>query len=124
VHYEREAALAAEILDIESYVVVRMRLPATIDFAEYLLDVAVVATGFPPDFPRGPLRHDHGCVFDDDHTSLPQAVGNLFQQAIRERLGLNVTFLGLHHPVSSIVLAWSNACRHRRAASGDLAKQA
>jgi hypothetical protein len=30
-------------------------------------------------------------------------VGNLFQQAIRERLVLNVMFLGLHYPLSSIM---------------------
>jgi hypothetical protein len=52
VNDEREAALAAEILDIESYVMIRMRLTATIDLIEDLLDIATVATGFPPDYPR------------------------------------------------------------------------
>jgi hypothetical protein len=103
VHDEREAALAAEILDIESYVMIRMGLATTCDLIENLLDIATVATGFSPDFPRCPLRHDCGSVLDDDHASLSQAVGNLFQQAIRERLVLNVMFLGLHYPLSSIM---------------------
>jgi hypothetical protein len=52
VHDERETALAAEILNIESYVMIRMPLTATIDLIEDLLDIAIVATGFSPGFPR------------------------------------------------------------------------
>jgi len=52
VHDEREAAPAAEILDIESYVMIRMHFAATIDLIEYLLGIATIATGFSPDFPR------------------------------------------------------------------------
>ena len=44
--------MATEILDIETYVMIRMRFAAAVDLAEYLLGVAVVATRLPPDFPR------------------------------------------------------------------------
>jgi hypothetical protein len=51
-HHEGEAAATAVVLDVDSYVMIGMRLSTTVDLTVDLLDIAIVTTGFSPNLPR------------------------------------------------------------------------
>lgn len=69
---QREAAVEAEVLDIQSYVMVGVRGKAAVKLGHELVVIAAVTTFLPPLPPRREPCAHHGRVLYADHTALSQ----------------------------------------------------
>lgn len=81
VNHEREAAAEAVVLDVQSYVMVDVRVATAVDLGADLVDVATVAAAFPPGLPGCKAWSHQWCVFDADYTAPPEAFADLSEGA-------------------------------------------